>query len=197
VSRALRLAGLAALAALLAAQTGRAADRPAYGGELRVALPVPPRLSDPALAREPQDLWLTRAQHATPLGFRGEGELGPGLLERVPEPQDGGRAFQLTLREGLRFSDGGPLVKALDASSDFRAPEAARSVRGRSWAIHDGVGDPSLASSWSCGGNLENKETICDGLIAPFQQETEDELQAVGRRNPAACNPNSKVPQRK
>lgn len=39
------------------------------------------------------------------------------------------------------FSDGGPLLKALDGSSGFRAPEAARSVRGRSWAIHDGVGD--------------------------------------------------------
>jgi hypothetical protein len=64
-------------------------------------------------------------------------------------------------------------------------------------AIHDGVGDPNAASSWSCGGNLENKDTICDGLIAPFQQETEDELQAVGRRNPAACNANSKVPARK
>jgi hypothetical protein len=39
------------------------------------------------------------------------------------------------------FREGGPLLKALDASSDFRAPEAARTVRGRSWAIHDGVGD--------------------------------------------------------
>jgi feruloyl esterase len=63
-------------------------------------------------------------------------------------------------------------------------------------AIYDGVGDPNDAASFRCGGNLENKETICDGLIAPFQHETEDELQAVGRRNPAACNPNSKVPQR-
>ena len=65
-------------------------------------------------------------------------------------------------------------------------------------AIFNGPpGDPNVGSSWSCGGNLENKETICDGLIAPFQQETEDELQAVGRRNPSACNANSKVPQRK
>jgi len=39
------------------------------------------------------------------------------------------------------FSEGGPLRKALDASSDFRDPDAARTVRGRSWAIHDGVGD--------------------------------------------------------
>jgi len=39
------------------------------------------------------------------------------------------------------FCDGGPLLKALDASSDFRGPEAARTVRGRSWAIHDGIGE--------------------------------------------------------
>ena len=65
-------------------------------------------------------------------------------------------------------------------------------------AIFNGpAGGEGVAANWSCGGNLENKETICDALIAPFQQETEDELQAVGRRNPAACNPNSKVPQRR
>jgi len=37
------------------------------------------------------------------------------------------------------FSDGGALLKALDGSSRFRAPDAARTVRGRSWALHDGV----------------------------------------------------------
>lgn len=46
------------------------------------------------------------------------------------------------------FSAGGPLLKALDASSDFRGPEAARTVRGRSWAIHDGIGD----GLWAGGG---------------------------------------------
>ena len=65
-------------------------------------------------------------------------------------------------------------------------------------AIFNGpAGGENVAANWSCGGNLENKETICDGLVAPFQHETEDELQAVGRRNPAACNANSKVPMRK
>ena len=64
-------------------------------------------------------------------------------------------------------------------------------------AVYKGpAGGEGVAAHWSCGGNLENKATICDGLIAPFQQETEDELQAVGRRNPAACNANSKVPDR-
>lgn len=118
MSGALRLAGLAAVAAALAAPAARAADRPAYGGELRVALPVPPRLPDPALAREPQDLWLARALHATPLTLQGDGALGPGLLERVPEPLQGGRAFQLTLREGLRFADGAP-VTARDLSASL------------------------------------------------------------------------------
>lgn len=99
-----------ALAVALGPALVTAADRPTYGGELRIALPVPPRVADPALAREPQDLWLARALHATPLGFQGAGALGPGLLERVPEPQQGGRAFQLTLRTGLRFSDGTPLL---------------------------------------------------------------------------------------
>ena len=39
------------------------------------------------------------------------------------------------------FGDGGPLAKLLDGSSDFRRPEAALTVRGRSWALHDGVGE--------------------------------------------------------
>jgi peptide/nickel transport system substrate-binding protein len=103
--------GLAlALAAALPAPLARAADLPAYGGELRVALPLPPRQADPALAREVQDLFLSRALHATPLALGEGGRLGPGLLAAVPEPLPGGRVFQLTLREGLRFSDGTPLL---------------------------------------------------------------------------------------
>ncbi|MEX2224741.1 MAG: hypothetical protein WEG40_23405 [Candidatus Rokuibacteriota bacterium] len=39
------------------------------------------------------------------------------------------------------FRDGGALLAGLEASSDFRAPDAVRTVRGRSWAIHDGIGD--------------------------------------------------------
>jgi len=39
------------------------------------------------------------------------------------------------------FAGGGPLAGALDGSSDFRHPPAADSVRGRSWALHDGIGD--------------------------------------------------------
>lgn len=41
------------------------------------------------------------------------------------------------------FQPGGPLHRALDGSTPFRGAEAWRTVRGRSWAIHDGIlGEP-------------------------------------------------------
>ncbi|MGC9333577.1 MAG: hypothetical protein ACP5JJ_05470 [Anaerolineae bacterium] len=41
------------------------------------------------------------------------------------------------------FQPGGVLHQALDGSTPFRQPDAWRTVRGRSWAIHDGIlGEP-------------------------------------------------------
>ena len=41
------------------------------------------------------------------------------------------------------FAPGGVLSNRLDGTTPFRAPRAAKSVRGRSWAIHDGImGEP-------------------------------------------------------
>jgi len=41
------------------------------------------------------------------------------------------------------FSEGGDLLPFLDGSTPFRQPEAANSIRLRSWAIHDGIlGEP-------------------------------------------------------
>jgi hypothetical protein len=41
------------------------------------------------------------------------------------------------------FEEGGVLRAKLDGSSPFRSPEAADSIRLRSWAIHDGIlGEP-------------------------------------------------------
>jgi len=42
------------------------------------------------------------------------------------------------------FQPGGSLSRRLDGSTPFRMPEAAGTVRGRSWAIHDGI----LEESW-------------------------------------------------
>ena len=37
------------------------------------------------------------------------------------------------------FQPGGILHRCLDGSSVFRSPDQARSVRGRAWAVHDGI----------------------------------------------------------
>lgn len=43
----------------------------------------------------------------------------------------------------LGFREGGELWKRLDGSTPFRSPNAANSIRLRSWAIHDGImGEP-------------------------------------------------------
>jgi hypothetical protein len=41
------------------------------------------------------------------------------------------------------FADGGKLRQALDGSSSFRQPGAELTVRGRSWALHDGIAGAS------------------------------------------------------
>lgn len=58
-----------------------------------------------------------------------------------------GFAYQLGLEKmtsiDREFAPGGLLSKQLDGSTPFRQPGAERSVRGRSWAIHDGIlGEP-------------------------------------------------------
>jgi hypothetical protein len=54
-----------------------------------------------------------------------------------------GFAYQRGLRkmEDIHrgFAQGGPHRRSLDGASPFRAPDAADSIRGRSWAIHDGI----------------------------------------------------------
>lgn len=48
-----------------------------------------------------------------------------------------GRREMEAIHEG--FQPGGFLERKLDGSSPFRRPEFAHTVRGRSWAIHDGI----------------------------------------------------------
>ena len=42
------------------------------------------------------------------------------------------------------FTPGGLLHRRLDGGTPFRSPDAWRTVRGRSWAIHDGIMDMPL-----------------------------------------------------
>src|SRR5262245_12944476 len=55
-----------------------------------------------------------------------------------------GREIMEEIQAG--FSEGGPLRAALDGSTPFRQPGAEASVRGRSWALHDGI------AGWQWGG---------------------------------------------
>lgn len=51
------------------------------------------------------------------------------------------RGLKKMTRINEGFARGGDLYRKLDGSSPFRRPELARTVRGRSWAIHDGILD--------------------------------------------------------
>ena len=51
------------------------------------------------------------------------------------------RGKRLMLEIDAEFRPGGRLARRLDGSSPFRLPELAGTVRGRSWAIHDGILD--------------------------------------------------------
>ncbi len=63
------------------------------------------------------------------------------LFERHGFRYARGEAFMRRIHQG--FEPGGELRARLDGSTPFRMPEQADSIRGRSWAIHDGVlGEP-------------------------------------------------------
>lgn len=63
------------------------------------------------------------------------------VFERYGFAYQQGRRWMQSLN--TRFSPGGDLLSKLDGSTVFRQPEAAQSIRGRSWAIHDGIlGEP-------------------------------------------------------
>ena len=61
------------------------------------------------------------------------------LFERYGFAYAKGKRLMERLQTG--FAPGGDLLPKLDGSSAFRQPQAAHSIRLRSWAIHDGVLD--------------------------------------------------------
>lgn len=62
------------------------------------------------------------------------------------------------------FAPGGILFKRLDGSTPFRQPGFERSIRGRSWAIHDGI----LGEPWQCPRMYYNIDEPPDRLYDPF-----------------------------
>jgi hypothetical protein len=49
------------------------------------------------------------------------------------------RGHQEMISINRRFSPGGELYRKLSDDNPFRSPDAWNTVRGRSWAIHDGI----------------------------------------------------------
>ena len=88
------------------------------GGSVSVALGTAPGTLDPGVATSPvalQALWLVHTPLLTFARTHGAGgtKLVPGLAADMPARSEDGRTYTLTLREGLRYSDGKP-VRASD-----------------------------------------------------------------------------------
>jgi hypothetical protein len=63
------------------------------------------------------------------------------IFERYGFAYQMGKRLMDSIQAG--FQPGGDLLAHLDGSTPFRQPEAANSIRKRSWAIHDGIlGEP-------------------------------------------------------
>lgn len=63
------------------------------------------------------------------------------IFERHGFSYQMGRRKMESINSG--FMEGGELIQKLDNSNPFRTPDAANSIRLRSWAIHDGIlGEP-------------------------------------------------------
>lgn len=91
------------------------------GGTLTVSYASPPEYLDPGLNYSVEGATAMYNTYIPLLTYaHDEGEAGsklvPGLAESLPEISNGGKTYTLTLRKGLKYSDGTP-VKA----SDFRS----------------------------------------------------------------------------
>ncbi|MEX2448283.1 MAG: ABC transporter substrate-binding protein [Solirubrobacterales bacterium] len=113
----LAISGLAALALGLSS-CGSDDGGTAEGGSITISQTSQPDFLDPALSYtlngwEP--MWLVYTPLLTYRHEEGEAgsELIPGLAEAMPEVSDGGKTYELTLRDGVKFADGTP-VKASD-----------------------------------------------------------------------------------
>lgn len=112
----LALSGLIALALVGCGDSGGK-----QGGTLNVSFAAAPDYLDPQLSYTAEgwsamyNTYLPLLTYAHADGEEGS-EVVPALAEDLPEIGDDGRTYELTLREGLRYSDGTP-VKA----SDFKA----------------------------------------------------------------------------
>ena len=112
------------------------------GGSVLVGLAQPPDSLDPALATSPEALQALWLAYTPPMTYRrAEGAQGtqlmPGLAESEPEALDGATAFRFTLRRGLTYSDGRPVL----AADVPRAIRRSRALNPRARTALSGIED--------------------------------------------------------
>jgi peptide/nickel transport system substrate-binding protein len=109
---------LALVAALALSACGSSDNSGTEGGTLKGTFGSFPDSLDPGLAYTGEgstaiyDVYLPLLTYAHASGSAGS-KVIPGLAEAMPKISDGGRTYTLTLRKGLRYSNGKP-VKASD-----------------------------------------------------------------------------------
>jgi peptide/nickel transport system substrate-binding protein len=112
---------LALIAALALSACGGSGSSDSEGGTLKATFASFPDSLDPGLAYTGEgstavyDVYVPLLTYAHASGSAGS-KVIPGLAQAMPKISDGGRTYTLTLRKGLKYSDGTP-VKA----SDFAA----------------------------------------------------------------------------
>jgi hypothetical protein len=94
-----------------------------------------------------------------------------------PQPQS-------LLNTLMAWAEGGPAPDSILASGAGRTRPLCPFPQ---IAIWDGVGNPNLAASFTCGGNVQTKEAKCDGLIARYKHETEAGLEPAGGEDDISC----------
>jgi oligopeptide transport system substrate-binding protein len=111
--------GLAAAAVLVLAGCGSSTPAPQGGASLRLALPLVPRVLDPAKATDLPSLNVSHELYAGLTRFSGTG-VEPDLAESW-DVGEGGLVWTFHLREGIRWSDDTPITAADFKRSWLRA----------------------------------------------------------------------------
>ena len=107
--------------------------------------------------------------------------LAPGVAHcgggAGPQPQN----LFTTL---MAWAEGGPAPDSILASGGGRTRPLCPFPQ---TALYDGVGNPSLAASFACGGDVQTREAKCDGLIARYKHETGAGLEPAGGEDDISC----------
>jgi peptide/nickel transport system substrate-binding protein len=118
LSRAARLGCAVALAAALGLSGciggGERGGSARDGGSIRVGASAFPKTLDPALASAPDELQLLWLVHTPLLTYRRASgqdamQVVPGLARALPKVSDDGLSYRLSLRPGLRYTNGAPV----------------------------------------------------------------------------------------